>query len=259
MGNEWGDTPPNDILSVKSFWIDQTEVTNEMFVNFLNVRKDEILINPYDEDNAPLIYKGNKIYYLQCPKCEETLRGGWEPRISWNEIGQAYEVDSRYSNYPVELVEWYGAREYCFAMNRRLPTEAEWEKAASWNDEEKKKYIYPWGNSQLDCSFANYYQNDAECQNSTTVVGSYPTGVSYYGVFDMSGNVWEWVSSLYKSYPYEVDDGREDLDALGNRVVRGGSWAYSEGLRTYDRNQETPGSAVSKAPIGFRCAMDEFE
>lgn len=254
MGNLWGENPPDSYIDLESFWIDQTEVTNEMFVKFLNDQITDISVVS-NEKNQPVLYNGSVILYLQCPKCKE-FSYKWNSRISWNEFRGVFEVDSNYLQHPVELVEWYGANEYCLAMGRRLPTEAEWEKAASWDYEEEKKYIYPWGNTEFDCSYANYYANE-QCLYSTAAVGSYLKGASPYGVLDMSGNVWEWVSSLYYPYPYNPDDGRENLDTNGGRVVRGGSWAYSNGIYAYARNQVEPGKTIETlAYIGFRCAMD---
>jgi len=89
---------------------------------------------------------------------------------------------------------------------------------------------------------------------ATTPVGSYPGGASPFGVLDMAGNVWQWTASLYKPYPYEASDGREDLNAKGGRVFRGGSW-YSHPwvLRSAGRGGGDP-TARSNG-LGFRCAQ----
>jgi formylglycine-generating enzyme required for sulfatase activity len=157
--------------------------------------------------------------------------------------------------FPVVNITWYGAKAYCEWVGGRLPTEAEWEKAASWDDKTKIKRTYPWGEN-IDCSFANYYGEDKgnrACAGSTTPVGSYENGKSYYGIYDMAGNVWEWTSSLYQAYPYRSSDGREDLSLSGNRVVRGGSWFYNDlSVRSTDRIGYP--SAEAYDLIGFRCA-----
>ena len=155
---------------------------------------------------------------------------------------QKYSL-SEYATHPVTDVNWYQARAYCQWTGARLPTEAEWEKAARGMD----KRIYPWGNT-LDRSYVNY-----SAGGTTTVVGSYQSGVSPYGAYDMAGNVWEWTSSLYKSYPYSFADGREDLDAAGSRVLRGGSWfGYADPLRSARRFESYP--TMSNFAGGFRCS-----
>lgn len=153
-------------------------------------------------------------------------------------------------DHPVVDVSWYGAETFCEWMGGRLPTEAEWEKAASWDEKANTKVIFPWGNS-IDCSLANY----SWCVGDTTKVGSYESGKSFFGIYDMAGNIWEWVSSLYMPYPYNVTDGREDLTASGNRVLRGGSWYLTEyDARSTVRSYLAP--SATDDGIGFRCARD---
>ena len=128
----------------------------------------------------------------------------------------------RPDDHPVIYVTWHGAVAYCRWLTEKsgiqitLPSEAEWEKAARGTDGR----IYSWGN-EWDASRCNTSKGG---KRGTTPVGAYPQGASFYGMMDMAGNVWEWTRSLYKEYPYDPDDGREDLDAEGRRVVRGGSF-----------------------------------
>ena len=131
-------------------------------------------------------------------------------------------------DHPVVQISWYDALAFCKWLNQetgkpyRLPSEAEWEKAARRTDGR----IYPWGD-QWDASRCNAWEGG---KRDTAPVGAYPRGASPYGVLDMAGNVWEWTSSLYKPYPYDPRDGREDPEADGRRVLRGGSFYSDQGL-----------------------------
>lgn len=151
-------------------------------------------------------------------------------------------------NRPRENLTWFEARDYCASRDARLPTEAEWEYAASGPD----NLIYPWGNELINDNLVF----DQNSNNETAEVGSRPAGVSWVGAFDMSGNVWEWVSSIYEPYPYAPTDGREDLeDAEALRVYRGGLGSYIDyGVGTATRFWKEPDSRDWF--IGFRCARD---
>jgi len=136
------------------------------------------------------------------------------------------------ADHPVTCVSWLDANEFCRwvttvlrvagqTIEVRLPTEAEWEKAARGpSTDSGDGRIWPWGNQPPDQERCNFNRNVGD----TTPVGAYTKGASPYGVLDMAGNVWEWTSSLYKGYPYKPDNGREDPTAMGGRVLRGGSF-----------------------------------
>jgi formylglycine-generating enzyme required for sulfatase activity len=226
MGSDNGDSDERPVHSVylDAFWIDQTEVTNAMYAKCVG---------------AGL--------------CKE-------PTSKESYTHSSYYGNSEFDNYPVLYVDWSMAKTYCEWVGRRLPAEAEWEKAARWLDEN----IYPWGNTfdgtlvnfcETSCLFDWANQSFNDRFEDVAPVGSYSSGQSIYGALDMAGNVWEWVSSLYKSYPYDATDGRENLDSSEARVLRGGSWGDIDNyVRSANREWYDP-ARRSYSAIGFRCAM----
>ena len=152
--------------------------------------------------------------------------------------------NSQYANHPVVYVDWDQATAYCTWRGVRLPTEAEWEKAARGLSGE----LYPWGNNAPNKDLANYGQNIGD----TAVVGSYESGKSPFGVYDMAGNVWEWVDSWYELYPGASANGNPDYGTK-YRVLRGGSWYYDTGyMQSAFRNWGH--SDTRNSYYGFRCA-----
>jgi formylglycine-generating enzyme required for sulfatase activity len=211
--NDGSDAEPVHTVYLDEYWIDQTEVTNGMF-----------------------------------EKC--VIAGACQPPIlSSSSFRSSYFGNSQFADYPVIYISWNDASAYCVWMGSRLPSEAEWEKAARGTDER----TYPWGDTPPSCSLANYQG----CANDTVAVGSYPAGASPYGALDMAGNVWEFVNDWYGETYYSqspVSNPQGPTSGDGNYVVlRGGSWNVSKTfLRSAYRLDDGPGNQY---PVfGFRCS-----
>jgi formylglycine-generating enzyme required for sulfatase activity len=207
------DEKPQRTVRVDAFWIDRTEVTNAAYALCV-------------EDN-------------QCPP----------PRQLHSTTRTTYYADPQFADYPVIYVSWYDARTYCQWVQRRLPTEAEWEKAARGTAGQ----IYPWPTVPLEGSLLNFDNRIGD----TTAVGRYFAGASPYGALDLAGNVWEWVADWYRSDYYAT---APDANPLGPEVgslktYRGGAWDEPGwSVRAATRASGIPDQVYPD--VGFRCAAD---
>jgi formylglycine-generating enzyme required for sulfatase activity len=202
------------IVAVPSFYLDATEVTNKAYKQCIAAGKCSPPDAPAPGDPVPA----------------------------------NYFQDPRFDSHPVVYVSWAQAQTFCGWANKRLPTEAEWEKAAGWDSTTRVKTIWPWADNQYDPKRLNSNESNPDL---TTPVQHF--GPELNGTFDMAGNVREWTSSLNKAYPYNAADGREDPRSPGARIFRGDSWLHTWGkAQTFFREGSPPGDQT--ADVGFRCA-----
>ncbi len=221
MGSQNGpdDEFPAHSVYLDSYWIDQTEVTNAKYA-----------------------------LCVEAGKCDS-------PKFTKSYLHENYYGNVDFSNYPVIYVSWDDANNYCSWAGRRLPTEAEWEKAARGGLEEKK---YPWGNNDPICkerrNYGAKYDDNAQCNHTGTErIETYPP--NSYGLYDMSGNVWEWVADWYdENYYANAPKENPQGPKIGDfRVMRGGAWSSDKyDLRSASRYRDY--LTTSHSYIGFRCS-----
>jgi len=248
MGAEDGDLHERPIheVDLPSFWMDRFETTNRAFMRFAQATGHR---TGAEIEGLSTIY----------------VDGGYR-RVKgaswWRPSGAGSSLRGRL-DHPVVQVEWGDAEAYCRWVGRRLPTEAEWEKAARGTDGR----TYPWGDEAPDHDgvFRANYGDNRCCRESardgflnTAPVGSFPEGRSPYGIDDMTGNAWEWTADRYDSDYYLVAPGREPRGPANGeeRVLRGGSWiSYPFVLRASYRGRHTEDTRHNYG--GFRCARDD--
>ncbi len=232
---------PQHEVDVGEFWIDRYPVTNAQFLHFVQDRGYRRRVWwsaegwAWREKNA-----------IEHPRYWRRQRNG-----EWALLGLS-PSRTLAPDHPVMGVSWYEAEAYARAAGKRLPTEAEWEKAASWDPERGHKRAYPWGAAQPNPQHCN---SDAR-QDGTSPVQYHQAGASAYGCLDMQGNVWEWTATCFQPYPdfraYPYDGYSVPYFDHQHRVLRGGSWATrSSVLRPTFRNWYHPW--IREIFAGFRC------
>ncbi len=229
-------------VDLPSYWIDRTEVTNRMFQEFVSQTG---YISGAEKLGA------SEVYGLLNP-----ISGA-----NWRTPQGAGSSISLLANHPVVQMNWYSANAYCQWTGGRLPSEAEWEKAARGKDGR----LWPWGNALPTDKLVNAADKNVPAPQSrtdmnddyryTSPAGAFPAGQSPYGLMDMAGNAWEWTRSIFRDYPYRPDDGREIQNgpSAGDRMVlRGGCWFDDYGaIRSTMRYGGLPEGSTDG--IGFRC------
>jgi iron(II)-dependent oxidoreductase len=248
MGAPWGsfaydNERPAHEVTVPDFRIARAPVTSGEYMRFVEERG----------------YERREFWTEEGWACRE--KEGWQCPLYWRREGGAWverrmfdEVELRVE-HPVTGVSWFEAEAYAKFVGQRLPTEAEWEKAASWDASSGSKRRHAWGDDEPDDTRANFGRR----LWSTSPAGHYPRGASPYGCLDMTGNVWEWTSTPFEGFhgfePFPYPEYSAEWFDGDHRILKGGSWATSPSLlRTSFRNFFRRPSRIAFA--GLRLAED---
>lgn len=224
----WGAESPSHKVSLNGYWIYRYEVTNAMY--------------------------------------EACVKAGYcsKPDSLRSRTRESYFGNPQYANYPVIFVSYGDANTYCHWVGGRLPTEAEWERAARGDTDDR---TFPWGWQPAEGNQANFCDRGCPEEESdpdkddgyrdTSPVGNYTDGISPYGLYDVAGNVWEWVFDYFSPTYYQISPENNPRGPLSStyRSIRGGGWNNpSSGMRVVQRYSVRPD--LSLDTLGFRCAMD---
>ena len=248
------DEHPQKEVHLDAFNIDTYEVTNKQFKSYILSGKRML---PYAWMSNGYAIAEDQLKMLDVEKLRKMATDVFAVGIDTRKMSKPallaamLEQQGMLDNFPVTGVNWFAAKEFCAWRQARLPTEAEWEKAARGPD----GFEYPWGND-WDPKITNT-GDDGEWDEGMAPIGSYPKNKSPYGAYDMSGNVWEWVADWYEAYAGSV----YKAEAFGkhNRVIRGGGggvghYASSYFFRGATRQFAEP--EMESEDVGFRCVSD---
>lgn len=244
------DARPSHAVTLASFRIDRMEVTNAQFAEYLNA----LPLKPLGSARGGKASQANfapadRSLFLEAHQPRAYPLIGLdddEARIGVRD--GRFVPDAGFEHHPVTETTWAAAAAYCAWRGARLPTEAEWEAAARGT----QARVYPWGDAPPTRELATIRR----AAGDTLPVGSAPRGATPEGVLDLAGSLAEWTSSLYLPYPYRADDGREQPQAEGERVTRGGDYVYQsepEHLVGWHRRGFSRAPASGHRHIGFRC------
>ncbi len=231
-------------LNLPAFWIDRSEVTNAMFAQFV---AETNFVTGAERTGASAVYGFTEAV----------------PAADWRHPQGLTSSINGLDDHPAVQLNWFAANAYCQRLGGQLPSEAQWEKAARGSDGR----LFPWGNDLPKATFLNAADANLPVPwaradqddgfRYTSPAGSFPAGASPFGVLDLAGNAWEWTRSLFRDYPYTLDDGRELSAEPGPKdkvTLRGGCWYDDYGsVRATLRygglaDQSTDGT-------GFRCVF----
>jgi formylglycine-generating enzyme required for sulfatase activity len=235
-------------VAVKPFFIDGLEVTNEQFAIVLNEAANTFVVSDDTGKHYPRYVTRNPFFAPVVPIIDLHPEHGGIASIK----PDGYRVLPDKGKLPVSQVSWHGAALYCESVGKRLPTDSEWEAAASGGDHRR----FPWGTDAPRCGQVNVPSGDATtspCRDANAdsrAVGTSIQDVSPEGVHDLAGNVAEWTASS------GLPGTQADRAATANspRIIRGGSWGAA--LLDYSSGKRTKPPSTMAANIGFRCAMD---
>ncbi|MCZ6523898.1 MAG: SUMF1/EgtB/PvdO family nonheme iron enzyme [Alphaproteobacteria bacterium] len=244
---------PRHMVTLEAFSIDAYEVTNARFAAFLNT-----LEVTAKRDVAAGALRPEDVAGRDAGRLTGGSGGSARAFIEMDDsdariaiLGGRFVAEAGFADHPAAETTWRGARAYCQWLGARLPSEAEWEAAARG----KRGRSYPWGEAPPTAERAVFGRG----RGATDAVGSHPGGATENGVFDLAGNQAEWTSSLFKPYPYDARDGREDPAAPGERVTRGGDHVFDvrpDQLTATFRDGFSRNPGRGHRHIGFRCAKD---
>ena len=255
MGSREGegayDEHPQHRVYLDAYYIDKYEVTNVQFKEFVEATG---YVTDAERKGRSEVWNPKEGYFSLY-----NFKGvNWRSPNAWTLNGRILQYPDKWNyylmNHPVVQVSWNDARVYCQWVGKRLPTEAEWEKAARGIDGR----LWPWGNV-FNKDFEGVATHTNIASDYLLPVGSFPTGISPYNVYNMAGNVQEWTNDWYASdyYAFSPQSNPKGAESGTCRVLRGGSWRHQKSNHVLVTNREYQMPDYSSNFVGFRCAWSK--